>query len=74
MARATMWVDTVASFTVNNGAEQMFTLMGLLSSEDSRGLTLTRLIGQADMCSTTVAGAWGVQAILYQLKHRLSRA
>ena len=59
--RGTYWVDSRLSRTVANGGQDQVSLMGSGDLADFRGATLIRTIVRLNICSTTVAGAFGVQ-------------
>ena len=63
MARRTSWEDLVADIIVTSGAQQDVDLLNNLSDDESRGLTVTRVIGTIHMFSGTIAGAWGKQIL-----------
>ena len=53
MARKATWIDTIVSFTVANGAQQLVSLMGGMTPVDSRGFTLTRTIIEVSFAPPT---------------------
>ena len=63
MARSTWWQDRLVGLSVANGGQNNADLLLNVSSDESRGLTLTRTILALGMFSTTVAGAYGVQIV-----------
>ena len=63
MARRTAWEDTLFDSTVLSGGAASPTLMVGLTRDESRGLTITRMIGELSFASNTIAGAFGNQII-----------
>ena len=61
--RRTRWVDTHVQINTATGAQSVVELLQSAGDIDTREWTITRLIGMIVMGSTTVAGAWGTQAM-----------
>ena len=61
MARRTAWEDELIDFNVSDAGQSSTQLMSTITADESRGTTLTRLIYELAVFSTTVAGAWGTQ-------------
>ena len=63
MPRRTAWEDTNMELSLGNGVTAG---VGLHSASpvDTRGVTVTRFLGDLSVTSTTVAGAWGVQHLI----------
>ena len=62
MARRTAWQDTIVDeHQTATSVQNSLQMMSTLDREEKRGNTITRLIGELGLYSTTVAGAWGVQ-------------
>jgi len=63
--RRTTWEDRVLGQTLVAGAQLLIRVDGTNSVADSQGLTLTRVIIDMYLMSTSIAGAYGVQAVDY---------
>ena len=63
MARKTWWQDRLIDVTVGAASQSTVDLLLNVSSDESRGLTLTRMILALILYSDTVAGAYGVQSV-----------
>ena len=63
MARRTAWADALVANNVGSGSQLGIDIGGGMSAIDKEGRTITRLIGELGLYSTTVAGLWGVQAL-----------
>ena len=64
MARRTTWIDNLSSFVVApGGGQQSQSLLQGVAPEDTRGTTVVRVLYDLQLHSTSVAGAWGVQAL-----------
>ena len=59
MARQGRWVDTLVDRSVADGAQGVDDLFNAIAEVDTRGWTITRVIGELWLASTSVAGAWG---------------
>ena len=57
--RRTAWEDDNLNEALGAGARSNKDLLINLSEDETRGATVTRLIGSIDLTSQTVAGAWG---------------
>jgi len=63
MARRSMWVDTNVNLAASSGSQSAgLSLMGGFTAAEIFGWTVTRLIFDLGLHSTTVGGAWGVHA------------
>ena len=63
MARRTTWEDDLVNLGVSSGSQGSTDLTVGLTADEKAGRTVTRLIGELGLASSTVAGAWGVQAV-----------
>ena len=63
MPRRTAWEDELINFNVGDGNQASTQLMSTITADEARGTTLTRLIFELALYSTTVAGAWGTQLV-----------
>ena len=63
MARPTDWVDTQIDSTISRSGQVNKSLITGLAPEEMRGVTLIRTIISVSVCSSTVAGAWGLQRV-----------
>ena len=59
--RRTSWEDNLVNISVASGSRTNPDLMVNLSEDETRGTTITRVILDLWLFSTTVAGAWGIQ-------------
>ena len=63
MPRRTDWVDTILNEVPTSGGQASDSLLGGLSEQDTRGLTLIRMILAFSLTSESIAGAYGIQSI-----------
>ena len=63
MARRTRWIDTLVAESTTNLGQDIESLLAGMSTDSTRGLTVTRVIGDLWLSSGTVAGAWGTQQV-----------
>ena len=64
MARRFNWLDTqFSNVVVASGAQLISTMMEGISVEDSRGMTVTRIIMDMHYNSATVGGAHGTEVV-----------
>ena len=63
MARSTFWIDNLIGLTVSSGSQNSVSLMTGTPPIDARRATITRIVVDLGIFSTTVAGAFGVNLI-----------
>jgi len=63
MPRSTDWIDTVLVLDPNSGSSSNISLITGLAPVNLRGATLIRTIIRLDFCSSSIAGAYGVQLV-----------
>ncbi len=61
MARKARWLDNIVSLSNATAGQVSQQLDESLNQDERLGMTIVRIIGELNMFSTTVAGAWGVQ-------------
>jgi len=61
--RASDWIDTLVNINTASGAQSLLSLMTGVAPVNVRRQTLVRTLLTLGIFSTTVAGAWGVQAV-----------
>ena len=66
-SRPTRWVDTLMTRDVGDGTEQRQDLQGDLGDLEKRTATIIRVILDINSWSTTLAGAYGVQRVVFGL-------
>ena len=63
MARSVAWEDRVLDSTIAVGGTSINDLMPNLTEDETRGATVTRLIGTMTWWSNTIGGAYGIQVL-----------
>ena len=59
--RSTRWIDQHVGADITSAGQLNLSLWGSVLQNDLRGGTLTRVVGNLQMVSATIAGAYGVQ-------------
>ena len=63
MPRRTSWEDMIADSSITSGSFRNLDMLPNLTADETRGTTVTRIIGSINLFSGTVAGAWGKQIV-----------
>jgi len=61
--RQVRWIEKEVNQAIAAAGQDVKSMMGGLSTDQTRGMTVTRLIGRVGFSSATVAGAWGVNVL-----------
>ena len=61
--RRTRWLDTKIDETTSDVGQDTASLLAGVNQDDTRGMTVGRIVGKLWMTSTTIGGAHGVASV-----------